>query len=574
MLKTMPRKISAVSLLLAMLCLISWQYWILTDTHNTLRQQKMDDMHLLLERTADYLNLYAEGLNSALLNLADALEVIGHDAEQLGQALTAFRASNPGKILSATFMVSSGEAYSTKQAAFDVFGSKPLADLYAEVNASRYRGIRWTEPYTSSLALMETVALYKPVSWQGASAVLVIEINLHTMLSNLLHVDRASSTSWTVVSDGLAIVSTSSDYSTLVPSDQRQLSRAAIGAEIVPLLANGASVFSMEYDDAEYITMQKTPICFDWHLLAVVRAGDLYATTTPMVQRTFMVGMLHMLILVVLIMLLSQRLMRPLTAIARDLQQAADPLELSFDRYAGRRDEVGVLARSLAIMIGNLKAMIAQQEELQAQKHHLELTVLQGQIHPHFLGNTLTCIASLAKAHAYDAVQESLHALIRLMNYSIARTDAMVTLQEELACVEAYVALRQIRMDTPFAYHASVAGHHLRHMVPRLFLQPIIENAIVHGISRADGGGEITVTSYEHHGKLFLCVDNSGEAASQARLDMAAHGEVEPSPHAHGIGVNNVFQRLYLTCDGSTACRLEARGQGGVRAILDLGKKA
>ncbi len=571
MLRTLPRKITVLSLILAVLFLASWQYWVYTGASDTLRQQKTNDMRLLLDRTGDYLGLYAEGLSGALLNLADALAVIGEDAGQLEQALNAFRASNPGKVLSATLMVTPERVYSTKQAAYDVFGSTPLLAIYREVNESKFRGIQWTEPYTSSLALADTVALYKPVSLPGATAVLIIEVNLHTMLSQLLRVDRASSVSWTVVSSGGAIVSTSSDDASLFPGGTAQLSRAELNQMMPSLLESAAGADTVTHGGEEYIVMDKSAICFGWRLFALIRSGDLYAPVTSMVQSTSLLGVAHLLILTVCIVLLCQGVTRPLSAMAKQLQQAKDPLALSFAPYVRRKDEAGVLARSLTVMIANTNALAKRQESLLAEQHRLELVMLQGQIHPHFLGNTLACIGSLAKEKAYEAVQESLMALTRLMNYSIARTDAMVTLREEMACIDAYIALRQIRAKVPFRYQAFVAAQHMQHRVPRLFLQPVIENAIVHGLSLSEQEGAITVTSYEQHGKLYLCVENDGPTCSAEHMEEVTRGEVAPSPHAHGIGVNNVFQRLRLACAGSGGGRLEPREHGGARVTLDLG---
>ena len=187
------------------------------------------------------------------------------------------------------------------------------------------------------------------------------------------------------------------------------------------------------------------------------------------------------------------------------------------------------------------------------------------------MGNTLACIQSLVKEGQLLEAENALVALVKLLNYSIARTDDEVSLGDELRCVEAYVKLRQIRKNYSFDYQVFVPPEQLSQRVPRLFLQPIIENCIVHGFAGLKHRGIITVTGYEKDGKLFLCVDDNGLGETEDRLRDVMNGTMPPSPHSHGIGVSNVFKRLQLRHAEADGCFLEGRAGGGVRVILDLG---
>ena len=302
-----------------------------------------------------------------------------------------------------------------------------------------------------------------------------------------------------------------------------------------------------------------------------VKTSRLYAAVRPMIAKILMIGALHLLMLSLLIAMLSGRLTRPITRIAKQIEEAESPLDLTFGSLINRHNEIGVLTSSLTTMIEKIRLMTQEREESQKQQRLLEIEVLQAQIHPHFMGNTLACIQSLVKEGQLLEAENALVALVKLLNYSIARTDDEVSLGDELRCVEAYVKLRQIRKNYSFDYQVFVPPEQLSQRVPRLFLQPIIENCIVHGFAGLKHRGIITVTGYEKDGKLFLCVDDNGLGETEDRLRDVMNGTMPPSPHSHGIGVSNVFKRLQLRHAEADGCFLEGRAGGGVRVILDLG---
>ena len=257
------------------------------------------------------------------------------------------------------------------------------------------------------------------------------------------------------------------------------------------------------------------------------------------------------------------------------MQDSSSPFDITFKTQEKRKDEIGVLAKSIDEMIERIKQLNEEQKQTIIQQRIMEIKVLQAQIHPHFLGNTLACIQSLIKEEKLVDATQAIQSLTKLLNYTIGATDHTVTLEKELMFVNAYIHLWQMRSATPFSYQVYVPENHRKHLVPRLFLQPIVENSIVHGFSgskKATGIGEITITSYEHKGHLFLCVDDNGVGTSAQRLTQVMQGEVEASPHAHGIGVQNVFKRLELhkKKKGSKSI-ITQNSYHGVRVLLDLG---
>lgn len=568
--RTLSAKLALLSILLSLLLLASWIFWCFHDTKQALLTQKKQDLSILLDRTADYVRLYSEGLNANLLALSSSLEVMEPSATRIQKALSGFQSSNPGKVLSVACITEGGDVYCNRTAAYEIFGRDYFQPFYDEVAASTYQGLRWSEPYISPLTLDRTVALYKPVRLGDESAAVVMEINLRTMLSSILRATNDASLTWCVLSGEGRLIATSDDYTTVF-SSYKQIPRELLEDELIPLAELPMGAESCRIGGSDYLFFRRTHLCMDWTLMALAQQHALQKAVSPLLTRTLLMGTLHLLLLTALLALLAHRYTRPIVRMAAQIQSSDNPLDLSLADSMRRSDETGILARSIDDMIGRVKRLNAEQQVILKQQRLLEIDVLQGQIHPHFLGNTLACIQSLVKDGRSDDALKALTALCRLLNYSIARTDETAVLKDELACAQAYVALRRMRASYPFEYSVYVPAAHMEHPVPRLILQPIIENSIVHGFAALGRPGTIVVTSYEQEGKLFLCIDDDGIGAPERRLASVAAGSVVPSAHAHGIGVNNVFKRLRLNDPGANACRILSKREGGVRVILDLG---
>lgn len=568
---TLSQRILTVAVALSLLMLCSWVVWVAKDMRYSLLEQKEKALQQLLARNRDYMRLYTEGIASGLLSLSDALVAIGNNPAAILNALDGSKNSNPGKLLTVYCTFEDGYTLCTRMAAYEIFDNQFVKKCYDLAYQSSYRGIRWTEPYISPLwPFSRTIALYKPVELDGNQAMVMMELNLSTMLSSILRVTNDASLTWSVVSSEGQLVATSDDYTTIT-SEHKQLSRSTLETALPDIISLSVSDSQCSIDGNNYIFYRENNVCMGWTLYTFVKESYLYTAVRPLIAKTLKIGALHLLLLSLFIAMFAWHLTRPIARITRHIKDAKNPLALTFDNQEKQPHEIRILTNSLTTMIKKIRLITQEYEESQKQQRMLEIKVLQAQIHPHFMGNTLACIQSLIKEEKLQEAEEALIALVRLFNYSIARTDDQVSLGDELRCAEAYVKLHQMRKNYSFDYQVFVPQEQLAQRVPRLFLQPIIENCIIHGFAGLEHRGLITVTGYEKDGKLFLCVDDNGLGATDLRLRDVANGTMPPSPHSHGIGVNNVFKRLQLRCAEANECSIESHIGRGVRVILDLG---
>jgi sensor histidine kinase YesM len=257
------------------------------------------------------------------------------------------------------------------------------------------------------------------------------------------------------------------------------------------------------------------------------------------------------------------------------MDQVDDPDNLHIPRTR-RRDEIGALYRSFRFMIDRVTQLARAQREAELRRRQVELKLLHSQIRPHFVGNTLACIASLAKQNRRDEVVETLRSLILLLSTTADQIEELVTLREEMACLDAYVVLQKMRYRELFDYRAEVEERCLDCRVPKLLLEPLVENSIFHGFADERQGGMIRVSARAQNRHLSIEVIDNGRGIEPARLaEIRAylsdlHGETKAGLEGRfgSIGLRNTHERLRLTFgEGYGLSVRSSPGSGTVVAV-------
>lgn len=567
---SLSKRLVALSVLLSLILMGSYLYCCISDIDSALVEQKSQDIRMLLERTADYVNLYCEGLSTNLLTFSSTLSMLNEaDEGKIQQLINSFHDTNPGKVLTTALVLSDGTCYSNRATAMEIFGNHYFVTFSSSLANEKVRVLHWSEPYTSPLTLTRTIALYKAIAFCGGTATVIAELNLNTMLSSILNAANDPALTWSVISKEGQLVATSDDYSAIYSKYDRP-TRETLEKNLQALGTIASRNSTCTIDGTEYLAFQRKS-AWDWTLTVLSETSSLYAYARPFLVNTLWIGILHLMVLSLLLWMIGHFYTRSLVQMAKKIKNAHDPLRIVLTEFTHKNDEVGILAKNIEELIGRIHSLTKEREQSMQQQRQLEIDVLQGQIHPHFLCNTLACIQSFIKDGLDGSALSSITSLIKLMNYSISRKDSTATLADELACAESYVTLRKLRVTYSFSYHVHVAPNHLQHQVPRLILQPIIENSIVHGFAGSDIQGKIVVASYVQNGKLFLSVSDNGQGASQDRLNAVMKGDIAPSERSHGIGLGNVFKRLMLNDPSQNHSAITPGAGGGVRVILDLG---
>lgn len=224
------------------------------------------------------------------------------------------------------------------------------------------------------------------------------------------------------------------------------------------------------------------------------------------------------------------------------------------------QDEFGHLSRTFARMASHIDALIAENHQRERTAHELELQVLRAQISPHFLYNALNSVRSLASMQGMDHIERLITAIIRLLRAALSNTEALVSLAQELEYVHNYTEICQYQYLNDFTVDVDADDALLECRMPPMVLQPIVENAIIHGIADFRSDGMIRIQARREGDILFLRVTDNGQGMSEEQI-AALLGQPRNTDKRRfsSIGVHNVLKRIQMRFGDGYGLRIASR---------------
>lgn len=301
----------------------------------------------------------------------------------------------------------------------------------------------------------------------------------------------------------------------------------------------------------------------DWRVVGVSYVDELVnRNVREMTSLSLWLSALVLAAALVTSRLLSRLLGRPL----RDLAAAMEKFESDADHFTyqpvtGTR-EVRELSDSFGHMVVRIQRLMSTVREEEVNLRKTELNALQAQINPHFLYNTLDSIAWMCEQGRSGDAVKMIHALARLFRISISKGHELIPIAREIEHARNYLEIQQYRYKNQFTYTFDVDPECLDYYCNKITLQPIIENAIMHGLDLLVEEGHIDVRVRREGEDILFCVEDNGVGMSP---EQAAAILSEDSQDRTGIGIKNVNDRL----------KIYFGGQYGLRVIseLDMGTR-
>lgn len=241
---------------------------------------------------------------------------------------------------------------------------------------------------------------------------------------------------------------------------------------------------------------------------------------------------------------LSRRIIRYISFLILQMEMIqAGNYNITVPRYGIRElDMLSDIFKKTASKIGYLINEVYTNELLLREA---ELKALQAQINPHFLFNTLLCISWNAKANGDEKTSEMIDALSELLNSKISFTEnSKVTVAYEIEHVNFYLFLQKARFGDKLRFHVDIPDSIFPLYIPKLCLQPIVENAVVHGLEGKTGMGYVNITGKIFDNMLLLTVVDNGVGMDPSKMDLERGIEPDIQPGSHNIGIRNTNQRI------------------------------
>ena len=368
---------------------------------------------------------------------------------------------------------------------------------------------------------------------------------------------------------GSVVLLQNSTGETIGASDDTALSKLLPGvSEREALYSSDENWADMTLGGHRCVVTSEAVANTDWKLISVIPRAEIFAQIDDLrniiLFATFGLGLVALAFALRFSSSITRRVSMLLDSIARvqrgDLDVPAPP---------GGGDEIGKLMDSFHYMVTRIRLSQEEQAAAAQEARSAELKVLQAQINPHFLYNTLELINWKALDSGVPEIAEISQALARFYRTSLSGGRDVVALSNEIEHLQMYVRIQNMRFGNHIRLTVDVPEDLMDTPVLKMLLQPLVENAIMHGILGRSGipEGDIILRARAADGELLIAVEDDGPGIDEERIlgILEEGGRAAPS---HGYGARNIHERIRLSCGPAYGLTYESRPGGGTRAVI------
>lgn len=278
----------------------------------------------------------------------------------------------------------------------------------------------------------------------------------------------------------------------------------------------------------------------------VVGVSYLYDIFMPALSRIQKITLYILFVMIILILVVSffvsKFISQPITRMVRKIEQA-EQNESSEQINETRFNEVRQLSESYNRQMEEISQLMKQIKEEQEELRKSEMNVLQAQINPHFLYNTLDSILWMAQSGEIERTSDMVAALGKLLRISLSRGENLIPLQKELEHAESYLIIQKFRYNDRFTYSIEADENLFEYLTVKIVIQPFLENALYHGIEHMVDQGHISIKVFEENDNIVIQISDDGMGMTPERLEVIQ--KLKDSKET-GIGIRNVHQRIQV----------------------------
>ncbi len=282
-----------------------------------------------------------------------------------------------------------------------------------------------------------------------------------------------------------------------------------------------------------------------WKLVAVSPIGDISQTVYSLVMLLILTILFCSIILILVNGFVSSRIANPV----RRLENSVKELEAGRENVAiaiGGSNEIRHLGESIRDMVARLHELMQDIIREQESKRKSELDALQGQINPHFLYNTLDSVVWMIENEQIEGATRMITSFANFFRISLSQGRRIIRVEEELNHAQNYMTIQHMRFKDKFDFQTEIQPETLSLKTIKLIVQPILENAIYHGMEYMDGDGLILLKSYLQDGDLWIDVVDNGPGMTPDVVEGLMTRQHKSRGKGSGIGLRNVDERIKL----------------------------
>lgn len=321
--------------------------------------------------------------------------------------------------------------------------------------------------------------------------------------------------------------------------------------------------------DQRYVIAYQTVPQSHWKVVGVSHLPETLQPTIREIGRFTLGALLFILLFVILLSLIvSKTIAGPITNIVRTMKNTDGKL-FSTKIKEHSYSEVEALSQTYNTLLDQVNDLMVKVKEEQVELRHSEMNVLQSQINPHFLYNTLDSILWMAERGNTKETSDMVAALGKLMRISLSKGDMLIPFHKEIEHAKSYLTIQKIRYRDQFTYTFDIEESLLDVRVPKITIQPFLENALYHGIERMADEGQIDIKAISDGNDIILTIsDDGGGILPESLVHIQAFDIEEKS----GFGIRNVHQRIRLLFGEEYGVTIESEMDEGTTVMIRMPK--
>jgi len=534
------------------------------STLTTMQDQIIDSVCALNEHSLKIIDAYVNSVQNLCLLIAANKGTDAIEASQIVHLIQNFSRTSHPVAKTIYFVDNDGSVISNRQTYYDIMGNPMLTSMIDDAKNS-LTGLVWSQPYHSPVSGSTVNFTHMVVDkYKKPIGAIVVELDLDYIQNDLdRQLDRT----------GYAYVLMTSERNPILFGDASGLLQYDH-----PILRNNLMEDFIKQLDGlpSWPTMITTEGCtllatrsqagrFGWNLYTLIDRHVLFQSTDSLKMMYLQAGIITLSAILCVSFAFSRYFTNPIRQLNNRMKQFSSS-ELYEPLAIMRRDEIGQLTASYNTMLLRIQHLIDHIKEDEKEKQRLEISMLQSQIQPHFLYNTLACISSLAKQKRTDEIRLTVESMINLFSYTFNKTAELMALGEEISAIQMYVQIQKIRYGDTFDIEYMIDEEAAGLFIPKLTLQPIIENAIFHGIRPCRHRGLIRITASVIDESLSITVYDNGTGIDPdifSRILLNHYQQPLEKVSMNHVGLYNVNRRIALNFGDQYGISLEPAQQKG-----------
>ena len=332
----------------------------------------------------------------------------------------------------------------------------------------------------------------------------------------------------------------------------------------------GEKLLDIEQSESGYVYSTYHASKVNWSFIMAIPSGPILSRTYGTLQLTASLLIVTIISAGFLCIVISSRITGNIQILNHKMNKVAGG-DLSVDKQVKSRDEIGQMEDTFNHMVKQIEVLMDTVTEKEKQKRLFEIAFLQAQINPHFVSNTLNLISWMAKLQHADNIISVTNALNSMLRGAMKKNDDLIPLSDEIEYVKNYIEIIECTGNYDFDTIINIDPTVEILYILRFILQPIVENAVYHGLqTRLDKKGILTIHAHEDKNDLKIVIEDNGVGMTQENIYCVLNKKSEQPVGLSGIGISNVRERIQLFFGTSYGLNYESRLGEYTRVILTL----